>query len=271
MSDAIRIFIGTEPKTQVAFKVLKSSIERRTKAEVEITPMMGNWHVPRFWEYSTEGFKQGTGFSLRRWLIPEACGWQGLAIYMDADQIVLGDVQELWDAPKHWPAARSGTSVWCTHQPDKFSQRPWPQSSVMLIDCAAAKTSGMGWKREPMLQHLRDHPTQQAYADFMHCGWMNPPPAKIPDCWNHLNVFVPQGRPKHTRLLHYTKEPEQPWYKPDHPLAQLWHLELQEAIKDGNVHIKEFEYALSQWSVKEDWRKTNGLHPSYKRYLPLFR
>lgn len=262
-AETIRVFIGTEIKTTVAFRVLAHSIRRRTKHPVEITPMLGH----KRWEYSTEGFKQGTGFSLRRWLIPEACDWEGYAIYLDADQIVLGDIADLWRMPFTHPNPSAGEpAVWCTYQPDKFRKEPWPQSSVMLISCRAAVQSGFGWRREAMLKHLRKHPTREAYANFMHGTWMSPPPARIPTAWNHLNVY----KPGETKLLHYTREPDQAWYKPEHPLASLWQKELVSAIKAGELPRAEFTGALAKWNVKEDWRSTNGLHPHYRKYLSLF-
>lgn len=256
----IRVFCGTEPKTMVACRVLEHSIRRRTKAAVEFTPMIGpGWEVPK-------DTPAGTGFSLRRWLIAHHCGFLGRAIYMDADQVVLGDVAELAAYPDTAPAP--GCSAWMTYQPDKFSNKPWPQSSVMVIDCEAAGGQEM-WHPHKLFNHLRGvDRSSRKYADCMHATWMAPPPARLPDHWNHLNVFT-EGV---TRLLHYTKEPEQPWYKPDHQLAHVWRKELVDAIKAGAAGTRaEFQKLLGDWGKKADWRNTNGLHPTYKKYLPLFR
>lgn len=250
--DPVRIFVGTEPKTQVMFRVLEHSVRANTAAPVEVTPMVGPG-----WEYPTAGFSQGTGFSLRRWMIPAACGWAGRAVYMDADQLVFGDVAELL---AHAAApAPAGTAVWCTYQPDKYSKAPWPQTSVMVIDCARAKAE-WGFHLDRALAHLRATPDRKAYADFMHATWLATPPARLPVEWNHLNVYAP-GK---TRLLHYTKEPEQPCYRPDHPLAHLWKAALVRAARAGAVPRAEVEYALAQWGKKVDWRHQNGLHPAYK-------
>lgn len=258
IAEKVKVFIGTEPKTEIARKVLECSIQRHTETLVEFTPMIG-----REWEYPLSGITVGTGFSLRRWMIPAACGWQGRAIYMDADQLVFGDVWDLWTKIDQVPALAKGTSAWMTYQPDKFSAKPWPQSSVMVIDCAKAKEQ-WGWHIDLILTHLRDNPTKKAYADFMHCTWMEPPPRQIEDGWNHLNVYN-KGK---TCLLHYTKEPEQPWYKPDHPLAEVWQKELAIAISNKFVTEAMLRDALSKWQVKEDWRNTNGLHPEYARFIP---
>lgn len=253
--DTIRIFIGTEPKTHLAQKVLEFSIQRRTKAQVAFTPMIG----PE-WEYPIKGITVGTGFSLRRWMIPSACGWDGHAIYMDADQLVFGDVQQLWDQQDH---GDDKTSVYCTYQPDKFSAKPWPQTSVMLINCRAAALQSGHWFVHQILDRLRLHTDKKFYADLMHGTWLDPQPRKLPVEWNHLNVFN-KGR---TKLLHYTKEPEQPWYKPDHALSALWENELRAALAAGYVTRDEIQAALDRWNVQEDWRKTNGLHPHYRRLL----
>lgn len=256
MPDPIRIYCGTEPKTALACLVLEFSIRRRTAHPVEFTPMIGP-----AWEYPRDGIKVGTGFSLRRWMIPHAAGWKGRAIYMDADQLVLGDVAELWGFPDTLPDPRA--AVWCTKQPDKYSRSvPVPQTSVMVIDCGRAAADPLLWNGSALLAEFRKRPDDRGYYNrVMHYETAALPAVRIPDCWNHLNKYVPVGQPKHTRLLHYTTEPEQPWYKPSHPLAPLWRQELDAAIRAGAVPRAVFEEALDRFGVAEDWRKTNGLHP----------
>lgn len=260
MSDAIRICIGTEDKTELARLVLQHSITRRTAAPVEFTPMIGS-----AWEYPTENLRVGTGFSLRRWMIPAYFGWAGRAVYLDADQIVLGDVAELWAYFRLLDAADGPTAA-MTYQPSKFSKAPHPNSSVMLVDCERAKRKLDAnvepfWDISKVLAHLVGHPDK--YPGLMYPNWMVPAPGRVHDCWNHLNTFVPQGQPKHTRLLHYTKENTQPWYVPGNPHASLWEAELVSAIGAGVVPRDLFEEGLAKFGVQEDWRKTNGLHPHY--------
>lgn len=251
----IKVFIGTEPKTEIARKVLQHSIQRRTTSIVTFTPMIG-----AEWEYATEGIQVGTGFSLRRWMIPEACNWQGHAIYLDADQIVFKDIAGLLQMGID--AMRDKTSAAMTYQPDKFNPKPWPQSSVMVIDCLKAKNH-FEWSRRYMFDWLKKHPTKQAYAEFMHAKWMQPTPGILPIEWNHLNVYNPNT----TALLHYTKEPEQPWYKPDHPLAYLWIEEFKHAYRNAIITKAEVKDAVAKFNVKEDWRNTNGLHPVYLDHI----
>ena len=46
-----------------------------------------------------ENRKLGDTFSGFRWAIPEYCQFQGKAIYMDTDVIVLDDLALLWEHP----------------------------------------------------------------------------------------------------------------------------------------------------------------------------
>jgi hypothetical protein len=278
---SIRVFVGTEPKTEIAAQVLKHTILKNTQSEVEITFMIGAG-----WEYPIKDIKVGTGFSLRRWMIPKAAGWHGYAIYLDADQIVFADIAELWELIQSTAYRHPQPILWTTYQPDKYNKHPAPQTSVMGIDCGNA-FEVWGFDIDKVLAHLRGHPTKEAYAKFMHAEWLKEKlkpepkgnsaelreddglrvnlrhPIELPVEWNHLNVY------KHgqTKLLHYTKENEQPWYKPDHKLAKHWCKALQDAIDEGLVTQEMLKEGLANWGKKQDWRPTNGLHPSYKKYL----
>lgn len=250
MTDVLSFYIGTEEKTKVPEKVLAHSIKRRATCNVNFTSMIGDdWAIP-------SGLHQGTGFSLRRFLIPSKHKFSGLAVYLDADMVVFKDVAELLTYAEQ--LVSSDCEVACTYQPDKFSKKPWPQSSMMLINCSACSD----WQPEQLWSKLREG---HDYTRFMHLDWLKHKPLQIPTQWNNLNVYSLD-----TRLLHYTKEPEQPWYKPNHPLAYLWERELKVALIDGAVTKADMEEALSRWGKPTgDKRVSNGLHPHYKQYLEL--
>jgi hypothetical protein len=252
MTDTLNFYIGTEEKTKVPEKVLAYSIRRRATCKVNITSMIGEgWVIP-------PGLHQGTGFSLRRFLIPTRQNFEGLGVYIDADMLVLKDVAELLTYAQK--LMLSDREVACTYQIDKFNKKPWPQSAVMLINCAACTD----WQPERLWTMLRKG---HDYPKFMHLDWLRQPPLQLPTYWNNLNAHSAE-----TRLLHYTKEPEQPWYKPNHPLAHLWEQELKAALVDGAVTKADLEEALGRWGKPTgDKRVSNGLHPHYKKYLELAR
>ena len=78
------IVIGTDPSQFVAQRVLEYSIRKHTDADIKI--VSGR---------QTQQRLGGTRFGFVRFLVPSLCDYQGTGIYMDADQLVLGDVAEL--------------------------------------------------------------------------------------------------------------------------------------------------------------------------------
>ena len=82
----IRIFIGTDGDFhQDAEKVIEYSIRKNTEQEVDLN-------------FIRPGYKNGvTGFTNHRFIIPELCNYEGYAIYLDVDMLVLGDLSELWE------------------------------------------------------------------------------------------------------------------------------------------------------------------------------
>ncbi len=167
----------------------------------------------------------------------------------------IAELQDLCLAP-------TDAVVRCSYQQDKYSPiTPVPQTSVMWIDCVKAKNE-WGFHLSKIIKKAVKW-NKKEYGAFMHGTWMSPLPGVLPVAWNHLNIL----HPNKTRLLHYTKEPDQPWYKPDHPFAQVWKDELRSALEAGYIAKSDVEESLSKWGVKEDWRPTNGLHPAYREFL----
>ena len=129
-NEVIKIFVGCDPNNSdlEQMMVLDYSIHKHTDAPVEIIWMQLSRDPKSFW-YSNpktgEGWntvKWATPFSGFRWAIPEYCDYQGRAIYMDADMVVLDDLVKLWQHPiegqsivaakSHSDMTRLCTCVW---------------------------------------------------------------------------------------------------------------------------------------------------------------
>ncbi|WP_353166398.1 glycosyltransferase [Acinetobacter sp.] len=105
LNDVIKIFVGCDPNNcdLEQMMVLDYSIRKNTQHPVEITWMQLSHDANSPWfsdqtnllGWRTE--KWATPFSGFRWAIPELCNFEGRAIYMDADVIVLTDIAELWN------------------------------------------------------------------------------------------------------------------------------------------------------------------------------
>ena len=265
MPDHIRVFVGTENKTKIAFKVLRYTIIQNSSVPVSVTPMgdFDPWLVP-------DDVHQATGFSLRRWMIPEYCNFKGTAIYLDADQIVFGDIAQLHSY------CELSRAIVCCFMKDKSSRMLTgkadsvvPQTSVMVLNCDLCKPEE--WNREAIFDRIRKagmkhtKPAVKEYQKIMHGGLVEDVPYPLVLNWNRFNTFC-----QNTSLLHYTFESQQPWYEPWHPLSALWEAELIKAIVNGYVTKSMLQESLDLGAKGSgDWRKHGGLNEHYEKYLEL--
>ena len=99
-NDRIRLFVGCAPNGEDAESqmVLEYTARKHSSLPVDIVWMKISSDENDFWG----GWKSelwSTPFSGFRWGIPEYCSFQGQAIYMDSDMIILQDLAELWNEP----------------------------------------------------------------------------------------------------------------------------------------------------------------------------
>lgn len=169
------------------------------------------WKSPNAW---------GTPFSAFRFAIPEVHGFQGRAVYVDADMLVLGDVRELLEMPLvagyHCISdVRTDVSVIdCAYFKDKSW---WP---------SIEKMKPSGWLTYHYREYLKQH---KALAKT------------LPVAWNTCDLLEKRPDPgiSGAKLLHYTTVPTQP-YRPyptvryaEHPWAswvKVWNDEHAEAL-----------------------------------------
>ena len=129
-TETIKLFIGCDPNNcdLEQLMVLDYSARKHSSLPIETVWMQISHDKNSFW-YTNPETGEGwhteewaTPFSGFRWGIPEYCQFQGRAIYMDADMLVLSDLAEMWRHPIEGEAivaakggkeiARLCTSVW---------------------------------------------------------------------------------------------------------------------------------------------------------------
>ncbi len=118
-----------------------------------------------------------TEFTYSRFLVPYLCNFAGPALFLDADMVVTGDINELFESN----AGFNAVSV-MQNQP-KFE---W--ASAMLFNC------GCCLKLTP---EFVDDPTNLLF-DY---AWA-PSMGTLPDEWNHC---VGYQQPKDANLYHFTQ------------------------------------------------------------------
>lgn len=239
--EPIRIFIGVDETQRLPAKLFKYSVRRHTDAPVEFDTMdRVTWPYPK----DKQNFP-GTHFSFHRFAIPKLTGYQGKALYVDADMLVLRDIRELWNTPFN------GASVLCASASDPGKRR---QLSVMLLDC-----DKLSWDVDKIIIEGLD--AGKFNYDELIYGLVIEPASRVRDTiapqWNSLDKYEP-GK---TALIHYTHLPKQPWLSARNKHGWVWLEYLRDAMREGVVTRREIEEAQAK-----GWAR-----PSLLRVLDLPR
>jgi lipopolysaccharide biosynthesis glycosyltransferase len=192
----IRIFIGYDQREAAAFSVLSHSIHRRATQPVAIAPVMleqlkGVYRRER-------NPLQSTDFSFSRFLTPWLCGYEGWAVFMDCDQLVLDDIAKLWalrderyavQVVKHHHVPKEEVKFLGEKQ-SKYEKKNW--SSVMLMNCSKCRALTPEYVNTATGLELHQFKWLESDASI----------GEIPSRWNHL-VGYDAPRPD-AALVHYT-------------------------------------------------------------------
>lgn len=192
----IRVFIGYDSREAVAFDVLAHSIQRRATQPVSITPVKLDQLEGIFRRERNP--LQSTEFSFSRFLTPYLCGFEGWAVFMDCDMLVLDDIANLWklrderyavQVVKHVHVPREEVKFLGAVQ-TKYEKKNW--SSVMLMNCA--RCTALTPEYVNSASGLELHQFKWLEGDHLI--------GAIPPEWNHLVGF---DRPRaDAKLVHYT-------------------------------------------------------------------
>ena len=140
------------------------------------------------------GRNWGTPFSGFRFAVPELCSFQGRAIYLDADMIVLADIAELWEQPPD-----PGFGIKCINH---------RRTDVSVIDCSWF--AGKQWW--PSIEKMKPSGARV----FEYITLLNLHKAMdttLAPEWNDVDGAIYQYHPISVKLEHYSAVPTQP-YRP---------------------------------------------------------
>lgn len=217
----IRLFVGCAMNNNdlESQAVLEWSLRKHASEPLEIEWMKLTRDKSSFW-YSDPSKRAGwrtyqwaTPFSGFRWAVPERCGFEGRAIYLDSDMIPKADIAELWHQP-------IPDGAFCLY---KGGQR----FCVTLFDCARAQ------QHIRPAQELRANPG--AHRDMRRTFEANPALARpFAGNWNCLDGerYASLDDPE-IKMIHYTTIPQQVQLK--HAIPRL--------ATAGQQH----------WAVKSGW------------------
>jgi lipopolysaccharide biosynthesis glycosyltransferase len=140
----IPIFIGYDSKVKIAYHVLAESILRNSSTPVTISPINLN-NLKNIYTRKQDPLAS-TEFSFSRFLVPHLMNYNGWAIFMDSDMVMLSDITELWNLRNEDYAIQVCKHDYTPNSKNKFlgnnqtiyAKKNW--SSLMLMDCSKCKT-----------------------------------------------------------------------------------------------------------------------------------
>ena len=181
----IRIFIGYDPREAVAYSVLAYSINARASVPVSITPLMLS-QLGGLYRRERNPL-QSTDFSFSRFLTPHLCGYQGWALFMDCDMLMLDDVARLW-------ALRDER---CAVQVVKHHHVP--REEVKFLNAAQTRYEKKNWSSVILFNNNRCTALTAEYVntatglELHQFKWLGDDAliGEIPHRWNHLVDYDP--------------------------------------------------------------------------------
>ena len=252
-SSLIRIFVGSGDASLLERKTLVSSLRKHSRRPLEIWSYNGTKRVVEneagesrdcapLLDIPYCGFV--TEFSLFRYLIPELCGNEGKALYLDSDMVCLADIGTLFDTPLDGAAFAAVPSAYPEIAPERWAL------SVLVIDCARCH-----FDLPLIFQHIAAG--RFTYPEFAQLGRRTKPYLSykiqaLPDTWNSFDCYD-----EFTSLIHYTDLDRQPWKFRYHAYGDLWFRYSNEAIDEGFITEADIEYAIARRHVRADIRAGN--------------
>ena len=192
----VRVFIGYDTREAAAFSVLGHSIHARASCPVSITPVRLSELAGVFAREVNP--LQSTQFSFSRFLTPYLCGFEGWAIFMDCDMLVLDDIARLWalrderyavQVVKHVHVPKEETKFLGAVQ-TKYEKKNW--SSVMLMNCSRCTVL------------TPDYVNRASGLELHQFKWLEGDHliGALPPAWNHLVGYDAPRRD--ASLVHFT-------------------------------------------------------------------
>lgn len=224
----VPIFVGASENEWLSTRVLEYSIKKHSSISIDLIPLNTvnrNFSLP----VKPES-RPRTPFSFHRLLIPELKNYQGRAIYLDSDMLVLKDIRKLWITDNSDDnMSVTSADIHCARA--KTEQQKNSRFSVMVLNCVKLK-----WKIEDIVESLDKG--EISYEELMHqMAIADDIRDSIPPEWNTLDSYE-RGL---TGLIHFTNMSTQPWLKAGHPCGDIWIKYLREAIDDGFITREELQ------------------------------
>lgn len=202
-----QVYIGFDPKEEVAFDVLRYSIKKFCP-QTDIHALIQS-ELRRQGLYTRERDpKESTEFSLTRFLVPHLQDYKGWALFMDCDMMVTTNIMELFELAdpkfavqvvKHFHEPFSKVKM-DNQQQTKYPKKNW--SSTILFNCGHIKNRNLTPEVISTVQPSFLHRFEwlDEYADI----------GELPLVWNFLVDYYKAPKGITPKNLHWTSGG--PWF-----------------------------------------------------------
>ncbi|MGA7952695.1 MAG: glycosyltransferase [Gloeobacterales cyanobacterium] len=246
--EKVNVFIGSGEASLLERKTLIYSLRKHTLRDLDIYVFNGTHNaielndgdpflapLPLHLKYKN----RITEFSLYRFLIPQLCGYQGRAIYLDSDMVCLKDIGELFDTEM------GGYDFLAKAEAYPEENRAVWGLSVILFDCEKCK-----FNLETIFKEIDEK--KYSYFEFtrMSPNFLSIHPFKVGPLlaqWNSFDYWD-----NTTNLIHYTELDTQPWKYRDHPYGELWFEYFHEAMEAGYLSQDDVSLSIRRAYVRRD-------------------
>tara|TARA_B110000503_G_scaffold141505_1_gene235284 strand:- start:39 stop:719 length:681 start_codon:yes stop_codon:yes gene_type:complete len=224
----MKVFVGYDPREDIAYQVCKHSIEARSK-DAEVIPLKQSDLRNSGWYTRPVDKLASTEFTFTRFLVPELSNFNGWAVFIDCDVILTTDIAELFAQAddryavmcvQHDYAPKEGTKM------DGQKQTIYPRknwSSVMLFNCGHPSNKKLN------MDLVNETEINGAYLHRF--SWLKDEEVgNISNEWNWLVGHYKEPTDGSPKLLHYTEGG--PWFENyrNCEYHQLWKHELQDMM-----------------------------------------
>lgn len=227
-TDPFRIYIGYDPKEDIAYEVCRYSLLKHSSIPLEIIPIKQSVLREQNIYTRPRGSLESTEFSFTRFLTPFLAGYKGWAVFVDCDFLYLGDIKELFDLVDDKYAVMCVQHDYTPKETTKMDgavQTLYPRknwSSMVLYNCGHVKN-----------KVLSPEVVNKESGAFLHrFMWLDDEEiGEVPFVWNFLvghNKVVDGDLGTYPKAIHYTLGG--PWFESwkDCEFGELWLKELDE-------------------------------------------
>lgn len=226
--EELKVFVGYDPREDIAYQVCKHSIEKRSPNAVVKPLIQKELREQGYYDRPIDKLAS-TEFTFTRFLVPELSNFNGWAMFMDCDMILQTDINELFAQAddkyalmcvKHDYTPKEGIKM------DGQAQTVYPRknwSSVMLFNCSHPSN------QEINVELVNDPKITGKYLHRF--SWLKDDEiGELSPEWNWLAGWYKEPEDGKPKLIHYTEGG--PWFE-NYRYCEYhseWKQELQEMM-----------------------------------------